>query len=986
LLLELPNLGARQAAGKRPLTHQDYDGWRSIQGQQLSPGGNFLAYFLVPQQGDSELVLRNLDTGAEWRHPAGSRAVAGDLPAKGKGAAVATAGARRLAFTADSGTLLFLVSPPKEETDAAKKAKKKAEEMPKGGLAVRHLATSKFVILPGAKGFQTPERQGRYVAYFMGSQPEPTAGGMGKGGGKKGGGKKGGGAAPEPKKPAFGSDLILRDLGDGKERTYHDVLEYSFSKDGKTLLFTISSKNAEANGVFAVDPEADEPPQPLIRGRGKYSKLTWDEQQTQLAFLGDDGTPDRPQSKVYHWQRPKGITARQRVPAATLLAAAGTAGAPGGAAWWTALPGVPQVPLAGAVELVSTSTPNFPRDMQVSDKAALTFSDDGQRLFLSVAFPPPSEKTDKDVPAEDKVVVELWHYKDDFIQPMQKVRAPQQKNRSFRAVYHFPEKRFVPLADAAIEQVVPTKDGRWALGIDDRPYRLLVGVESGSANDVFLVNTLDGSRLPILKKQSGIPSWSPGGRFAVFYDGRDWISLSVADGKMVNLTDKLGVRFGAEEFDAPSTPPPYGIAGWTADDKDVLIYDHYDVWQVAPDGSGGRNLTQGVGRKEKIQFRHVRLDPREKAINPAAPLLLRAESLVTRDSGFYHARFDGAEPPRKLFMAARRFNPPVKARDADVFLLTASTFYDFPDLLVCGRNLSLLRKVSDANPQKAGLLWGKAELIAYKNADGVPLQGILIKPEDFDPNRKYPMIVYIYEKLSQNLHQFVNPAPGTSINAAYYASNGYLVLMPDIVYTVGQPGQSALKCVLPAIQAVVDRGFVDDKAVGIQGHSWGGYQIAYMITQTHRFKAVAAGAPVSNMTSAYDGIRWGTGLPRQFQYERTQSRIGGSLWEYPTRFIENSPVFQADRVKTPLLMLHNDQDDAVPWYQGIEYYLALRRLGKEVYLFNYVGELHGLRKRANQRDYTVRMQQFFDHYLRGAPRPAWMEYGIPYRQRQPGNP
>jgi dipeptidyl aminopeptidase/acylaminoacyl peptidase len=245
------------------------------------------------------------------------------------------------------------------------------------------------------------------------------------------------------------------------------------------------------------------------------------------------------------------------------------------------------------------------------------------------------------------------------------------------------------------------------------------------------------------------------------------------------------------------------------------------------------------------------------------------------------------------------------------------------------------------------------------------------------------MIVYIYEKLSQNLHQFVNPAPGTSINPAYYASNGYVVLMPDIVYTVGQPGQSALKCVLPAIQAVVDQGFVDDKAIGIQGHSWGGYQIAYMITQTQRFKAAAAGAPVANMTSAYDGIRWGTGLPRQFQYERTQSRIGGSLWEFPSRFIENSPVFQADRVKTPLLMLHNDQDDAVPWYQGIEYYLALRRLGKEVYLFNYVGEPHGLRKRANQRDYTVRMQQFFDHYLRGAPRPAWMEYGIPYRQREP---
>jgi dipeptidyl aminopeptidase/acylaminoacyl peptidase len=208
--------------------------------------------------------------------------------------------------------------------------------------------------------------------------------------------------------------------------------------------------------------------------------------------------------------------------------------------------------------------------------------------------------------------------------------------------------------------------------------------------------------------------------------------------------------------------------------------------------------------------------------------------------------------------------------------------------------------------------------------------------------------------------------------------------MPDIVYTIGYPGQSALKCVLPGIQAVVDKGYVNEQAIGIQGHSWGGYQIAYMITQTNRFKAVAAGAPVSNMTSAYSGIRWGTGLPRQFQYEKTQSRIGGSLWQFPMRFVENSPVFMADRVRTPLLMLHNDQDDAVPWYQGIEYYLALRRLGKEVYMFNYIGELHGLRKRANQKDYTVRMQQFFDHYLKGAPRPEWMERGIPYRERTAG--
>jgi len=258
-----------------------------------------------------------------------------------------------------------------------------------------------------------------------------------------------------------------------------------------------------------------------------------------------------------------------------------------------------------------------------------------------------------------------------------------------------------------------------------------------------------------------------------------------------------------------------------------------------------------------------------------------------------------------------------------------------------------------------------------------------VKPENFDPTKKYPMIIYIYERLTDTLHGFRPPTVtrGQVINPTFYASNGYLVLMPDIAYKTGFPGQSAMKCVLPAIQAVADKGFVDEKAVGINGQSWGGYQIAYMVTQTNRFKAAVAGAPVSNMTSAYNGIRWGSGLPRQFQYEKTQSRIGETLWQAPMKYLENSPVFAADRVATPLMMIHNDQDDAVPWYQGVEYYLALRRLGKEVYLLNYNGEPHNLARRGNARDFALRMHQFFDHHLKGQPMPEWMVKGVPFLDR-----
>jgi len=579
------------------------------------------------------------------------------------------------------------------------------------------------------------------------------------------------------------------------------------------------------------------------------------------------------------------------------------------------------------------------------------------------------------------VLVDLWHWKDDYVQPIQKVRAEQDRNRSYRAVYDLQAKKFVQLADDSMENISPSNDGSYAIGADNRKYRVINDYDPGFT-DYYLVNTSDGSRKPLLTKQRGNVSLSPNAKYAIYFDGKDWYSYSVNGGSTVNLTKDIKVNFYNEENDTPSTPGSYGIAGWTKDDTDVLIYDKYDIWRVSPDGSAATNLTDGVGRKESTTLRYVRLDPRERSIDPDKPLLLSAENQETHDSGFYRDKVSGTALPQKLLMTAKDFNGPTKAKDADVLIMTASRFDQFPDIWVTNSSFRELKRVSNGDAQRAAYTWGTGELVSFKNTDGVPLKGLLLKPENFDPKKKYPMIVYIYEKLSQGLHQFRNPGPGTSINPTYYVSNGYLVFMPDIVYTIGYPGPSVLKCVLPGIQAVVDKGYVNENAIGIQGHSWGGYQIAYMVTQTNRFKAAAPGALVANMTSAYSGIRWGTGLPRQFQYERSQSRIGGSLWDYPLRYLDNSPIFRADRVETPLLMIHNDEDDAVPWYQGIEYFLALRRLGKEAYMFTYNGEKHGLRKRINQKDYTRRLQEFFDHFLKGAPAPEWMEKGIPYLQRE----
>ncbi len=980
-----------QPAAKRPLAHTDYDTWRAIQLQQLSRDGKFLAYALNPQDADGEVVARVLATGTEWRYPRGHRpdappAVASDdepLESQpfeedqgrggGRGGAAgagAATGASGLAITYDSRYLVFQVFPSKAEQETARKENRRAADMPQNAMGLMDLSTGKVDRVERVRRFAVPEQGAGFVAYLLEPKPEPSSDQAGRGegaaanpaaggrqAGRGGAGRQGGGtAAARRPRTEYGVDLVVRNLTDKTEKTIADVLDFSFSKDGKMLTYTVSSRKPEGNGVYRQAVGTADAPLALLTGRGKYTRLTWDEKQAQLVFLSDrdDAASRQPKQKIYYSDGK-----------------------------------------SPAVELVSSDqAATACKGMVIAERAGLSFSQDGTRIFFGVAPPAEAEETagtEEAAPAapatagqqdEDTVTADLWHWKDDFIQPMQKVRATQERNRTYRAVFSVTNKKIVQLADTTMAEVTTTPDGQWGMGADDRPYRTLVGYDT-TYNDYYLVNTTDGSRKKLLTKQTGRPDFSPNAKYVAYFDGKNWNSISVPDGKVVNLTSGLGVNFWNETNDTPGGGGAYGNGGWTRDDKHILLYDRYDVWQVAADGSGAKNLTDGVGRKEKLVFRVVplRQDPQERGIDPAQPILLSAENEWTRDSGFYRDKIDGGLP-QKLLMAAKNFSAPTKARDAEVYLLTAQTFNEFPDLQVSGPNFTDMKKVSNANPQRAQLLWGTSELIRFKNSDGVPLSGTLYKPENFDPSKKYPMMVYIYEILSNGVNRFVNPAPGSSINVAYYVSNGYLVLEPDIVYTIGHPGQSALKCVLPAIQSVVDKGFVDEKAIGIQGHSWGGYQIAYMITQTNRFRAVEAGAPVSNMTSAYSGIRWGTGLPRQFQYEKTQSRIGVPLFDNPQLYIENSPVFHAARVQTPILLLHNDADDAVPWYQGIEYYLALRRLGKEAYMFVYNGEPHGIRRRANMKDYTVRMQQFFDHYLKGAPMPEWMEKGIPYVDRE----
>jgi dipeptidyl aminopeptidase/acylaminoacyl peptidase len=959
----LPLAAAPDSDARRPLTHQDYDSWRTIGSPVVSRDGQWLAYSFMPLEGDGDLVIRSLATGREQRVPVGALPPPPLTASEENPERPAPRREVSISITSDARFVIATAFPSQAETLQAKRDQKKADEMPKDGIVIVDLASGNVARVNGVKSFQIPTRVGGWLAYLKEPLPEKKDDATAPSGEAKTAKEESARAtAGEPsakkkgkkKEKKYGSDLVLRALAaapEAAERVFPNVMEYSIARDGRALAFTVASRTESENGVFVVTPGDLAAPVSLASGAGQYVKFTWDREQTQAAFASDRAEPDAaaPRFALYHWKRGD----------------------------------------SRATEIVAAGTPGLPEGYAVSGDAAPAFSFDGRKVHVSAApFPRVPDARLDDLLDHEKVSLDLWHWREDDIPPVQKQRADKERKRTYLGVFDLATRRYVQLADPTLDTVTLNDDATRAFGRDDRAYRRREDYD-GSFFDLLLVDAATGERKLIareLGEKSGV-RWSHTGRWLAYFHGKQWHAVDSRDGSIRDLTSALPTAFFDEIDDHPEPAASYGTAGWTRDGDSLLLHDRYDVWQVFPDGRAPRNLTAGYGRANKIQLRVHNLEPVEpgedkRGIDPLLPLVLRGESEETRASGFFRTTFNATGAPERLRWADENVRYLTRALDADVLIIAGSRFDQYPDLLATNAAFAHPTKVTDGGAQLAPFLWGSTELLSYRNADGVTLPAALFKPANFDPTKRYPMIVYIYERLSQVVHTFTPPLPGTVVNPPYYTSNGYLILMPDIAYTVGYPGQSAMKCVLPAIDEVVRRGYVDENAIGIQGHSWGGYQISYLVTQTSRFRAAEAGAVVGNMTSAYSGIRWGSGRPRQFQYERAQSRIGRSLQEAPMLYLENSPVFFAQRVNTPLMLLHNDQDDAVPWYQGIEFFLALRRHGKEAYLFNYNNEFHGLRRRADQKDFAKRMSQFFDHHLKGAPRPDWMSRGIPYLERE----
>jgi dipeptidyl aminopeptidase/acylaminoacyl peptidase len=950
-LAAAPALAQAPANGdvKKPLDHDAYDIWNRISTQAISDDGRYVLYVQASEANDPRLFVKDAASGATLHEF--ERGDDGQ-------------------FTDDSRFVVFRLKPAKTAVEAARAAKKRPDQMPRDSIAILDLMNGGIVRAPNVATFEVPAEAGGWVAYHLGRAPAERDSAQADT-------TRAPGAMPEPnpapagERPSRerrqeerredGTTLVVRNLGTGEERRIEFVSDYQFTDDGTRLVYVATSRDGTADGIFLQQLVSGQTT-PLLTGKGDYEQLAIDESGSRIAFLSnrDDFEAKQPAFALY-------------------VSVDGEA----------------------ASELADTASDALPDGWWISDNGDLSFSDGGGRLFFGTAPRPEPPPDSTDAPADDeKVVVDIWAWTDPYLQPMQLRQLEEERNRTYRAMANVRDGKVVQLATEEMPDILLVNggDASYFVGRSNLPYRQEVSWgESGS--DYFLVDPATGSAERILEYRRGNASLSDAGRYLSWFDGeqRHWFVMDLRDRSVRNVSESIPHPVQNELHDSPSLPGSYGSAGWTLDDGAFLLYDSHDIWAVDPTGrTAPRNITEGVGRRENVRFRYVDLSSGgggrggfgggggggggggpDEAIDPEQPILLSAFHLWNKTDGFYSDRVDGTSEPVRLIMAEKSLGSPRKAEDADVLLLTRASFQEFPDLYITGLDFREFRRISDANPQQSEYRWGTSELVQWNSATGEVLQGVLYKPDGFDPARKYPMMVYFYERLSDRLNSYVVPAAGSSsINISFYVSRGYLVFTPDIPYRVGYPGESAMNAVVPGVLSLVERGFIDRDNIGVQGHSWGGYQIAYMVTETGLFAAAEAGAPVANMISAYGGIRWSSGMSRMFQYEKTQSRIGGTLWEQPLRFIENSPIFYADKVDTPLLMLHNDQDGAVPWEQGIEYFVALRRLQKPVWMLNYNGEDHGLRKEQNQKDWAVRMQQFFDHYLMDASMPVWMSEGV----------
>ncbi|MFZ5942143.1 MAG: alpha/beta hydrolase family protein [Bacteroidota bacterium] len=930
------------AQEKIPLDHSVYELWNSVGNPRITDNGKFVSYEINPLKGDGYLIIVNMTSGKS------------DTVFRGYDAV----------FLPGDEYLVAKIKPEEKKVLQMKRAKKKKDELPSDSLIILTLGNFNRQYFANVESFQVAMEDHPVVAFRKKYLPpakdskeeeetEPAEGSVATGAAQENPEaigestvqleekvKKKTESLAKKYKPG---DLFIIDPARNTSQVYENVLSYSMSRNGNMTAF-IQLKQDTLPGFLACAWLGAE--QNLViagEGAGIPSQLAVNDKGTELAYSVTSDSA--------------------RVSGLNLF-------------YWT--PGI-----ASAGVLLDSAGVGLKTGWGLSKNGSLFFSEDGSLLYFGAAPVLPVQPEDT-ILKEEKYSVDVWNWKDSLLQPEQLKNLAKDKKQTWLAVIRPGERSAVQLADSTVSRIrlLHRNNGKILLGLDDTKYERLMNWEGFRYEDAWLIDVESGKRQLIAEKLPDEPTLSAFGKYVLWYQNFDsaWYAYSIADGITRNLTGAIGLPFYDEDNDVPSVPGSYGLAGWTKDDRYVLICDRYDIWKIDPSGKEKPVcFTSGDGRKNRIRYRYEAVERDSWYIDLDKPVYLSGFNTDDMSSGFAVIAPGSKSAPTALIQGPWRYSQLARAKDCDRFIWQKQDFSHCPDLWSSGMRFGKAEKISDANPQQRDYLWGDARLVEWVSYAGDTLKGLLYTPENLDPEGSYPMLVYYYERNSENLYRYSMPSPSRStISFSWCVSNGYVVFVPDIVYRDGYPGQSAYDAVVSGTEAMTRQfPFIDSKRMGLQGQSWGGYQTAYLVTRTNLFAAAMAGAPVSNMTSAYGGIRWGTGLSRMFQYEHSQSRIGGTLWEHQDLYLENSPLFFAPQVETPLLVMHNDDDGAVPWYQGIEFFTALRRLDKPVWMLVYNGEEHNLTKWPNRVDLSIRMMQFFDHYLKGSPEPEWMSQGIP---------
>jgi len=821
--------------------------------------------------------------------------------------------------------IAFKISPHLDTINKLKKEKVEKDKLPKDTLAIYSLVQYQFDKIADIESFKMPEKGGGSVALKLQKRSSKQDSTLVKKEGKEN-----------------GTQLLVYNDNKNTINTYPYTLDYQWSKyNNQLMVHTTGNDSLQNNAINIIDYNTFEEKQ-IFNHKGEYSLFRFNEQGNKLAFMLDRDTSevdDRP-LEIFMWN--------------------------GG----------------DDANLIASTTSDFlKKDWTLSDKRTMVFSKNDRYLYFGSKPIPP--KADTTILDSEKAKVEIWNYQDQTLYTMQNVNLNRDKDKSYLIRYDIGDGSFKTLTniDTPDTDFDYRHSGDYTLSYTSEAYKKYISWLGYSFKDVYVTNHKTNRRRLVAKKIQGNPRLSPSEKYVSWYSRVDTalMTYNVESRRLRKLTEG---KYYNELHDAPAHPWSRGVMAWENDDAFMYFYDDYDIYRINPNGE---SLPEKItnGREKNIRYSYVRIDREVRSLPSDTTILLKTFNTKNKISGYANLDLKTgqvSEIESGKFDYTSRI---IKADNSDKIIFRKASFDNYPNLIFADSNFENQKVISDVNPQQKDYAWGSIELFEWKDTDGEEVQGLIAKPANFDPNKKYPLIVNFYERSSDRLYRHRAPYPGRStINYTYWTNKGYVIFNPDVRYDVGHPGNSCYRAVMSGVDALLEKGYIDEKRMGLQGHSWGGYQIADLLTKTGRFACAEAGAPVVNMVSAYGGIRWGSGMSRQFQYEKTQSRLGATLWEKPELYMENSPVFNLDKVTTPVLILHNDNDGAVPWYQGIEYFVGLRRLGKPAWMLNYNDEPHWPVKRPNRIDFNKRLEQFFDHYLMNKPMPVWMKSGVPAVERE----